>query len=38
MKMKSFANLTRSAAKSLFAADTAVYSAIDAAWEAVGIA
>lgn len=38
MKMKAFANLTRSAAKSLFATDSAVYSSVDAAWEAVGIA
>ena len=36
-KMKAFANLTRQAAKSLFEADLAVYSAVDDAWKAVGL-
>ena len=36
-KMKAFANLTRQAAKSLFEADSAVYTAVDDAWKAVGL-
>ncbi|MCV7412282.1 peptidase [Mycobacterium florentinum] len=36
--MKEFADLTRAAAKSLFPADPAVYSAVDDAWTQVGIA
>ena len=36
-KMKAFANLTRQAAKSLFEADPAVYTAVDDAWKAVGL-
>lgn len=35
MKMKTFANRTRAAAKSLFG--TAVYSAVDGAWQDVGV-
>ncbi len=37
MGMRSFADLTRGAAKSLFAAETAVYSAVDSAWKGVGV-
>lgn len=37
-KMKAFANLTRKAAKSLFASQPAVYSAVDEAWKQVGLA
>lgn len=37
MKMKTFANLTRAAAKSLFGSDPAVSSALDAAWHDVGV-
>lgn len=35
--MKAFAGLTRSAAKSLFPSDRAVYSGVDGAWAQVGI-
>jgi Zn-dependent metalloprotease len=37
MQMKAFAKLTRAAAQSLFAADPAVYSAVDRAWTDVGV-
>ncbi|HEY6631148.1 MAG TPA: M4 family metallopeptidase [Rhizobiaceae bacterium] len=38
MKFKAFAKLTRQAAKTLFPADPAIYSAIDKAWTSVGVA
>lgn len=37
MKFKAFARLTRQAAKTLFPADPAIYSAIDEAWTGVGV-
>lgn len=37
MTFKSFAKLTRSAAKALFAANPAVYAAVDGAWISVGV-
>ncbi|TIS58183.1 M4 family metallopeptidase [Mesorhizobium sp.] len=37
MSFKSFAKLTRSAASTLFAADPAVYAAVDGAWSSVGV-
>jgi Zn-dependent metalloprotease len=37
MKMKTFANRTRSAAASLFAGEPAVGTAVDKAWKAVGL-
>ena len=37
MKMKTFANRTRNAAKVLFTADLSVFAAVDAAWKGVGL-
>jgi Zn-dependent metalloprotease len=37
MKMKAFANRTRSVAADLFAGDTAVANAVDAGWQKVGL-
>ena len=37
MTFKAFANLTRSAAKSLYPGDAGVYAAVDGGWKAVGL-
>jgi hypothetical protein len=37
MKMKTFANRTRTLAKSMFSKDPAVFAAINNAWIAVGL-
>lgn len=37
IRMRTFAGLTRTAAKTLFAADPAVYNAVDGAWKKVGL-
>ncbi|WFP74211.1 M4 family metallopeptidase [Mesorhizobium sp. WSM4906] len=37
MSFKSFAKLTRSAAKSLFPSNAAIYAAVDGAWTSVGV-